>query len=192
MPLSRPKHDSKRYAASISATREVAGLVRGGRLIYKSLRIFQPPTVPIVMDKYALRKLWPRFTSPKNSPGLSRPIAAPLLVLVAGFWMCGVNQAVVADSTDNIDIAPAKPGRSIEYRDRLVAGLQARLKSETAFIDAVVDKVEAGKLPRTLVDQTFFWARERVAAKSNGRLSRPIIYFKPAMIARAKRLGLAL
>ena len=144
------------------------------------------------MDKYALRKLWPRFTAPKNLLRLSRPLATPLLVIVAGFWMCGVSQAVVADSTDNIVVTPAKPGRSVEYRDRLVVGLHARLKSETAFIDAIVAKVEAGKLPRTLVDQTFFWARERAGTKSNGRSSRPIIYFKPAMIARAKRLGLAL
>ena len=124
-------------------------------------------------------------------------LATPLALLVVGFWMCGVNATVVADSTDSITLTPAKPGQPISYRDRLVAGLQARLKSETAFIDLVNDKVEAGELPRSLVDQTFFWARyhaseQAVSSWAIGRSTRPIIYFKPAMIARAKRIGVVL
>ena len=43
-----------------------------------------------------------------------------------------------------------------------------------------------------LVDETFFWARQRVAIVRYGRSNRPIVYFVPAMRARAKLLTVSL
>jgi len=87
-------------------------------------------------------------------------------------------------------LAEATPGRTISLRDRLITGLQARLKSELAFIDTVVAAVQGGALPQRLVDETFFWARERARMPRRlGRQRRPIIYFRPALIARINRIG---
>ena len=77
----------------------------------------------------------------------------------------------------------------VSLRDRLVVGLQARLKSEVAFVEEVAFEVRIGELPQRMVDQTFFWARDRRLDQSAMETRRPIIYFQPAMIARAKRLG---
>jgi hypothetical protein len=74
----------------------------------------------------------------------------------------------------------------------LVVGLQARLKSEVDFCNRVAVQVQLGKLPQRLVDETFFWARERAAPARNGLQYRPIIYFQPAMKLRAKKIGVEL
>jgi hypothetical protein len=96
------------------------------------------------------------------------------------------------DSVERVALTPGKVQRPISLRDRLVVGLQARLKSEVAFVELVVARVQTGDLPQRLVDETFFWARARGATLRSGRTRRPIIYFKPAMEARAKRLGVEL
>ncbi len=111
-----------------------------------------------------------------------------LAVAISGRIM----QRAMAAEVEKIEVAPAKPNRPITLRDRLVIGLEARLKSEVAFVDAVVVEVQAGHLPQRLVDQTFFWARQRAALVRNGRSIRPIIYFQPAMRARANRLNVSL
>jgi hypothetical protein len=98
----------------------------------------------------------------------------------------------IADEVEKIDVAPAKPNRPITLRDRLVIGLEARLKNEVAFVDAVVTEVHAGHLPLRLVDETFFWARQRAAVVRYGHTDRPIIYFMPAMRARANLLHVSL
>jgi hypothetical protein len=85
-------------------------------------------------------------------------------------------------------LTPAKPHRPVNLRDRLVVGLDARLRSEIAFVDVVAARVRTGQLPQRIVDETFFWARERAAIIRNGRTRRPIIYFQPVMAARAERL----
>jgi hypothetical protein len=100
--------------------------------------------------------------------------------------------AKAAEEVEKIEITPAKTNRPITFRDRLVVGLQARLKSEVAFVDAVVANVENGHLPQQQVDQTFFWARAKATNARDGRVHRPIIYFQPAMKARADKLHVAL
>jgi hypothetical protein len=102
-----------------------------------------------------------------------------------------------AGSTSLAATGPAQPtltpgsGRQeVSFRDRLVAGLQARRGSEVDFIDRVVVKVRLGKLPERLVNQTFFWARDRV--NRIDRTQRAIIYFQPVLTAQAKRLGVSL
>ena len=83
-------------------------------------------------------------------------------------------------------------GRQLTLRDQLVAGLRAFTKADIAFIDQVVILVEQGKLPRRLVNSTFLWARDRAARRSYNRRLRPMVYFRPALVARAKRIGIVL
>ncbi len=71
-------------------------------------------------------------------------------------------------------------------------GLKATTKEDKEFINKVVLKVEQGTIPRPLVDSTFLWARERANRRSASRSLRPIVYFKPGLIARAKMLHLTL
>jgi hypothetical protein len=104
----------------------------------------------------------------------------------------GLTHRIAADEVDPLVITPAKPDQPITLRDRLVVGLQARLKSEVDFCDNVADKVNTGALPQRLVDETFFWARQRAASIRNGHKYRPIVYFQPGLRARADKLHLSL
>jgi hypothetical protein len=108
-------------------------------------------------------------------------VAAPgvlLLLAVVGWWA--------------EPVGPAGAAQEATLRERLVYGLLAKIPSELAYIDNVVEKVDTGKLPVQLVNETFFWARERAAPSANGSPRRPIIFFEPAMTARAKRIGVEL
>jgi len=100
------------------------------------------------------------------------------------------DRAVVAAEIGIGSISPGTSRQSVSFRDRLVTGLQARRKSEVLFVEGVVDLVQTGRLPRRLVDETFFWARQRTKILRRGRSRRPIIYFQPALRARLNRLGL--
>ena len=117
-----------------------------------------------------------------------------VLAAVVAFSMVAAAETPAAqkDSVERVTLTPAKVQRPISLRDRLVVGLQARLKSEVAFVELVVARVQTGDLPQRVVDETFFWARARGTTLRRGRTRRPIIYFKPAMEARAKRLGVEL
>lgn len=99
-----------------------------------------------------------------------------------------------ASELESLALQPATPGKPISLHDRLVTGLKARLNNELRFVDKVVYLVDTGKLPEPLVDQTFFWARQKTLAKymRSARRHRPIIYFQPAMVARAARIGVRL
>ena|SRR5690349_5565647 len=123
----------------------------------------------------------------------ARLITCSVLVLTAAIGGRIVQRAT-ADEVEKIGVAPAKPGQPISFHDRLVVGLEARLKSEIKFVDAVVAEVQAGHLPQEQVDQTFFWARQRAAAAvvRDHRNYRPITYFQPAMRARANLLHITL
>ena len=83
-------------------------------------------------------------------------------------------------------------GRQVSLKDQLMFGLLARTKADRDFVDLVVAKVEAGELPRPLVDSTFLWARGRAASRRDAATVRPMIYFRPALIARAKKLKIEL
>lgn len=83
-------------------------------------------------------------------------------------------------------------GRQLPLKEQLTLGLKATTKEDKEFINNVVLKVEQGAIPRPLVDSTFLWARERANRKSASRSLRPIVYFKPGLIARAKMLHLSL
>lgn len=102
------------------------------------------------------------------------------------------DRAAMAGEVDSISVRPGTPEQQVSLRDRLVVGLQARLKSEIAFVEEVVHLVETGKLPQRLVDETYFWARTRAATPRVGRPRRPIIYFQAALTIRARHIGVAL
>lgn len=121
-----------------------------------------------------------------------RLLALSVLVLLVAVSGRVVERAIGADEVQNLGVAPSKPQRPISLRDRLVVGLKARLKSEIAFVEAVVAKVQTGQIPQRQVDETFFWARQRAEVTRGRRPLRPIIYFQPAMRARAKLLRVSL
>ncbi len=123
---------------------------------------------------------------------LFRALALLILCIAAAITGRAIQQATAAEEVQKIDVTPAKPQRPITLRDRLVVGLQARLKSEVSFVDAVVTNVQSGHLPQQQVDETFFWSRQRAAQARDGRWHRPIIYFEPAMKARANLLHVSL
>lgn len=102
-------------------------------------------------------------------------------MLVASLW-----------ATVSVSTSSAVTQQKATLRERLIYGLLAKIPSEIEYIDRVVLKVHEGKLPERLVNETFFWARERAAPSENGSPQRPIIYFEPAMTARAKRIGVDL
>lgn len=103
------------------------------------------------------------------------------------------NRANAQTLNDGSKVDPAKPGAQVKLRDRLVIGLKALSKSDLAFIDRVVARVNSGRLPQRMVDETFFWARQRAAIYTTaGKDRRPVIYFRPALTAQAKRIGVTL
>ena len=114
------------------------------------------------------------------------------LVLLLAITGRIVQQTMAADEVQKVDVTAARPQKPVTLRDRLVVGLQARLKSEVAFVDAVVTNVQNGHIPQQQVDETFYWARQRAAAARDGRAHRPIIYFVPAMRTRASLLHVSL
>jgi hypothetical protein len=130
----------------------------------------------------------------RSNQSALRDFALPLLA-AAGLFVVALSSqqcASAANEVQRVAVSPSKTRRPVSLRDRLVVGLQARLKSEVAFVEKVVQRVQTGQLPQRLVDQTFLWARDRAAASRGGRTRRPIIFFQPAMTARAKRLNVAL
>jgi hypothetical protein len=129
---------------------------------------------------------------PVVRPLTRRHFGIHLAALLGTFVAVGGALAAQDNSVERVALAPAKIQRPISLRDRLVVGLQARLKTEVAFVELVALRVRTGDLPQRIVDETFFWARARGRTLRNGRTRRPIIYFQPAMTARAKKLGVEL
>jgi len=117
----------------------------------------------------------------------------PLLLSLVTIAIVGITlQSAAAPELAPLDIQQATPDKPITLRDRLVVGLQARINFEVAFCDRVAEKVQQGVLPEQLVDETFFWARQRAQSVRNGHHYRPITYFMPAMRARAEKLRISL
>jgi hypothetical protein len=124
--------------------------------------------------------------------GVWLPIATGLTIAALLLSERAMDRASAEETTQRVAVAPARPQRPISLRDRLVVGLQARLASEVQFVERVAQRVQTGHLPQRVVDETFFWARQRASIRRPGRARRPIIFFEPAMRARADRLGVEL
>ncbi len=99
---------------------------------------------------------------------------------------------ILPTSAQQSSSANSRQGRQLTLKKQLTVGLKAVTPGDKAFIDKVVIKVDEGKLPRSLVDSTFLWAREKADARSYARSLRPMVYFQPGLIARSKRLGIEL
>jgi hypothetical protein len=123
---------------------------------------------------------------------MSLSVAIGLLALALLLPDHAVDQASAAAGVPRIAVSPVRPRQPLSLRDRLVVGLKARLESEVDFVELIVLRVQTGDLPQRLVDETFFWARQRAEARRQGRPRRPIIFFQPAMRLRAERLGVEL
>lgn len=72
----------------------------------------------------------------------------------------------------------------VDLKEMLNKGLKSRRKSEFAFVDVVVEEVDAGRLPRKEVEQVFLWARRQQR--------HPFQYFQFAMTKQARRFGVRL
>ena len=72
-----------------------------------------------------------------------------------------------------------------DLKDQLKNGLRVRRAGDLAFIDKVVELVEAGRLPVSLVKGTFQWARTKT-------IRYPFPYFAKALRIRAGKLGIKL
>ena len=140
---------------------------------------------------------------PALSLGHPRPVTTPtaLSLLTAGGLLVvalllpdqAFDHVSAAAQVQRVAVSPGRAQQPVSLRDRLVVGLQARLKSEVEFVEVVALRVRTGDLPQRLVDETFFWARQRGASTSRGgRAHRPIVFFQPAMRARANRLHVEL
>ena len=68
--------------------------------------------------------------------------------------------------------------------DEIKAALRTANIEEEGFIEHVVTLVEQGRLPRSLFDSTFLWARKKPRHKFQ--------YFKWALTARAADVGVAM
>jgi len=145
--------------------------------------------------KRFLLALFGRQSRPVATPTALSLFAAVALMLAAMLLPDRSDQRSAAAAQTQrplVNVTPASPQRPVSLRDRLVVGLKALRPSEVAYIDNVVTKVHTGKLPQRLVDETFFWARLRAGDPRIGRDRRPMIYFQPALTARAARIGVGL
>jgi hypothetical protein len=86
------------------------------------------------------------------------------------------------EASDSLNGGGVTP--KLDLKGQLEKGLFARRPVEFAYIAQVVAYVEAGVLPRSLVDTSFGWARQ----KSTRRLQ----YFQFALRARAEKAHLNL
>jgi hypothetical protein len=134
---------------------------------------------------YLLLSCVPLFaTSPFSSLGQDRffEVTVPRFlgasVLLAGLFLLIAPQSAGAqEMTDGGVIVPT-------LKQQLTTGLLARTPSDKAFIDEVVQKVNDGDLPLSLVQSTFLWARRK--------MPYPMPYFQQALKLRAKQQGIQL
>lgn len=106
-------------------------------------------------------------------------IAVPLLFLAAGGFSLApppelAKFALAAESDDGIE----------DLKKTLGEVLRARRPEEFAFLDRVMELVEDGTLPRSLVVSTFNWARKKP--------KHPFQYFEQGLRVRAKKIGVDL
>lgn len=132
-----------------------------------------------------------RITQLARTRLAARPLLAAVVAVVAVSSVLQAQQppapAPVTPSTPS-----DRAGRQVSLFDQLRVGLKAKTKADFAFIELVVLRVNQGKLPRKLVDSTFLWARNRYKSHPGSSRLRPIVYFQPALVAQAKKIGVVL
>ncbi len=99
-----------------------------------------------------------------------------LLALGVGIWTPGA----VAQTPSSLPVAPGGP----DLQTMLEKGLRARRPVEFAFIASVVQMVDAGTLPQSIVQTSFLWARKK--------RPYPYPYFRQSLRAQAQQMGVDL
>jgi hypothetical protein len=94
------------------------------------------------------------------------------LLLTALLAVLAVLGAQTAQATTRLDAETMK------------AALKTATPEEDGFVQHVVDRVSAGKLPQDLVVSTFLWARKKPR--------RQFQYFRFGLTIRARWLGISL
>jgi hypothetical protein len=99
----------------------------------------------------------------------------------------GIIMAVLAVGVSHAEVFRRGIGNtvSISLKQQLNTGLLARTPQERAFNENVSKLVDEGKLPLSLVQSTFLWAR-------NKQTRYPMPYFEQALRVRAKKAGIKL
>lgn len=106
---------------------------------------------------------------------MSQKMRALLLCIILGSVAAGVAHAqTFRRGSGNVV--------TITLKQQLNTGLLARTPQERAFNENVVKAVNEGKLPLSMVQSTFLWARNRQPF--------PMPYFEQALRVRAKKAGL--
>ncbi len=99
-----------------------------------------------------------------------------LLALALALWIGAPAGRGFADSP----IAPGGP----DLQTTLEKGLRARRPVEFAFIASVVEMVDAGTLPPSVVQTSFLWARKK--------RPYPFPYFRQSLRLQAQQMGVDL
>lgn len=115
--------------------------------------------------------------------GRRRPGRFTLLAALALLLAVAPPGAVTARADDSSRTGGGADEISLE--DQLKTGLKARRPEEVEFIEDVVRAVNAGALPRKVVESTYIWAVRR-------RQTWPYPAFERALRIRADLLGVNL
>jgi len=93
---------------------------------------------------------------------------------------------IACDRSAAVDPSPVDAGgvKGLDLKTQLEKGLRARRPVEFQYISEIIQLVESGDLPRTLVTTTFVWARKQP--------TRQLQYFQFALQTRAKGLPVKL
>lgn len=102
----------------------------------------------------------------------------------AALLMCVAPADAITTSTNS------SAGRQLTLSEQLTFGLQVATEQDREFVARVVTLVNVGVLPRRLVNSTFLWARQKAALVGGAAAIRPMVYFRPALILRARRLDI--
>ena len=81
-------------------------------------------------------------------------------------------------------LATESPGGTIvaDLEEQLTAGLKIRREEEEKFVATVIELVEEGRLPVSLVKSAFHWSRRKNA-------KTPFPYFERALRLTAEKIG---
>ncbi len=90
--------------------------------------------------------------------------------------------AVLIPMVAGDDFAAAKSDLQ-NYETQLNAVLRTRFDEEKAYVHEVIELVQAGKLPRKLVDKSFLWVR-----KHHGSDNHSFVYFERVLRLQATTL----
>lgn len=107
------------------------------------------------------------------------------------FWMLAFAAAVLFSASTafaQLTAPPAARGggpRVASLEERLVNGLRATRPEQQAFLQQVVQEVEAGRLPAGLVNAVYKWAQGRFPLY-------PFPFFERGMRVEARRRGVNL